>query len=178
MGKKQSIGKFVLFALEKTVDGYVRLEDFMYKPGYYAYGSGWEYPLKKSSLAQALKRLREKGYIEKIPDNEVNFLLRNKDESKIIFKLTEIGREFVLLSKPEDEIQWDGKWRIVVFDIPEKKRVVRDILRGRLKLWGFTNWQKSVWATKKNLTNKLRNLIKELGIEEWVLVIESENTGK
>ena len=169
-GRKETVGKFILFVLEKTIDGYVRFDDLIHHSRSYAWGGGWEYPLKKSALSQALKRLREKGFIEKLSDN--------KDKSKIIFKLTELGREFTLLSKSENEIEWDGKWRIVVFDIPESKRVVRDILRNRLKLWGFTPWQKSVWASKKNLTNKLRNLTKELGMEDWVLVIESENTGK
>ena len=168
MGKKESLGKLCLLALEKTVDGYIRFEDMMNKPHIYAYG--YERDLKKSALSQALKRLREKGYIEKLPDE--------RDESKILIKLTSLGREFILLSQPEDKIKWDGKWRIVVFDIPENKRSVRDILRGRLKLWGFTPWQQSVWASKKNITNKLRKLIKELEIEDWVLVIESENVGK
>lgn len=166
MGKKESIGKLILFALEKTIDGYVRFEDFAHHHYRYHYGIP---ELKKASLAQALKRLREKGFVEK----EIE-----KDTDKIILKLTEAGREFLLLSKNDEEIEWDGKWRIVVFDIPEKQRLVRDILRSRLKLWGFKPWQQSVWASKKNLTNKLRGLIKELSIEDWVLVIESDNAGK
>lgn len=165
MSKKESIGKFVLLALEKAVDGYVRFEDFAYHHYRYHYGMP---ELKKASLAQALKRLREKGFVEKTT---------LKNASKIIFRLTKAGEEFLLLSKPEDEIEWDGKWRIVVFDIPENKRLVRDILRSRLKLWGFKPWQKSVWASKKNVTAKFRNLIKELDIQKWVLVIESDNIG-
>lgn len=167
MSKKASIGKLVLLVLEKTVDGYVRFEDFTYHHYRYHYGIP---ELKKASLAQAFKRLREKGFIEENADR--------KDESKIVYKLTEIGKEFLLLSKSDEEIEWDGKWRIVVFDIPESKRLVRDILRSRLKLWGFKPWQKSVWASKKNITAKLRNLVEELDITDWVLVIESDNTGK
>lgn len=167
MYKKESIAKLILLGLEKTVDGFVRADDFINNPKLYAFGS--ERELKKSALAQALKRLREKGFVDKI---------QNKDTGKIIYKLTELGREFVLLNKPEDEIEWDGKWRIVVFDIPETKKLIREVLRGRLKVWGFKKWQKSVWASKKNITDKLRHLIKDLGIEDWVLVIESENVGK
>lgn len=164
MNKKESIGKFILFALEKTVDGYVALEDFLYNPGFYVSGMR-EVP--KSSLAQALKRLREKGFVEKTVE---------KDTDKIVLRLTEAGREFLYLAKTDEEIEWDGKWRIVVFDIPESKRLVRDVLRRRLKLWDFRSWQKSVWASKKNVTEKLRSLIKELDIADWVLVIESNNT--
>lgn len=123
---------------------------------------------KKILLSQALKRLREKGLIKK----EIN-----KDQDEIILKLTSLGQEFLLLQKSDEEIEWDGKWRIVIFDIPESKRLIRDILRSRLKLWGFKPWQKSVWASKKNITGKLRVIIRELGIEDWVLLIESDNIG-
>lgn len=166
MGKKETIGKMVLLALEKAVDGYVRFEDFTYH--HYRYHHGIP-ELKKASLAQALKRLREKGFIERVTE---------KDEGKIILRLTEAGREFLLLEKSDDEIEWDGKWRVVVFDIPEKQRTIRNILRSRLKMWGFSPWQQSVWASKKNITAKLRNLVKELDIENWVLVIESDNVGR
>lgn len=166
MGKKETIGKMVLLALEKAVDGYVRFEDFTYH--HYRYHHGIP-ELKKASLAQALKRLREKGFVERVTE---------KNEGKIILRLTEAGREFLLLEKSDDEIEWDGKWRVVVFDIPEKQRTIRNILRSRLKMWGFSPWQQSVWASKKNITAKLRNLVKELDIENWVLVIESDNVGR
>lgn len=160
--KKKSLTNAILLGLEKTVDGVVRLEDFTTHS--YIYARGYDRPLKKSALSIALKRLREKGYLEK-----------EHNEGKIIFKLTQAGQEFLTLSKSDDEIEWDQKWRLVIFDIPENKRGVRDILRSRLKMWGFTPWQKSVWATKKNITQKLRRFVSELGIEDWVLVIESDN---
>lgn len=160
--KKRSLTNAILFALEKTVDGYVRFEDFATHS--YIYARGYDRPLKKSALSQALKRLRERGFIEK-----------EHNEGKIIFKLSLAGKDFLELSKSEDEIEWDGSWRLVIFDIPENKRGVRDILRSRLKLWRFTRWQKSVWASKKNIAQKLRQFVKELGIEDWVLVIESNN---
>lgn len=163
MVRKKSASWWILFALEKAIDGYVRFEDFTYHHYRYRYGIP---ELKRDSLAQAIRRLREAGLIDKESD---------KDEGKIILKLTNLGKDYLLLEKSEDEINWDGKWRIVVFDIPEKKRHIRDILRYRLKLWGFKPWQQSVWASKKNVTEKLRALMKELDIEDWVMVIESGN---
>ena len=64
MYRKKSFGSFILLALEKTIDGYIRFEDLLYKPGFYAYYDGWDYPLKKSELARVLKRLREGGLVE------------------------------------------------------------------------------------------------------------------
>jgi len=63
----------------------------------------------------------------------------------------------------------------VIFDIPEKKRAARDLLRHNLKSWGFTQWQQSVWVTKKNCTKSLRKYVSNMGIEDWVMIIESDN---
>lgn len=151
-------------ALEKVVDGTVRLDDFINKPGYYAYSSGWDYPLKKSELARVLKRLREKGLVDFVGDEE------------LIVRLTSKGKEKALIVQlTVNQKKWDGKYRIVIFDIPEKRRVVRDLLRSRLKFWGFTPWQQSVWVSKKSCTDELRQFIKSIGIKDWVIVIESDN---
>jgi phenylacetic acid degradation operon negative regulatory protein len=164
---KKKLRDTILLVLEKTIDGYMRFDDLTNNPGFYAYYDGWSYPLKKSALSQALKRLREKGFIE-----------RQKDEDKIILRLTELGKDWLLKNKVDSDIQWDGVWRLVIFDIPESRKRARNTLRRRLKDWGFNPWQKSVWATKKPLTEIIRKLIKDLEIEDWVLVIESSNTGK
>ncbi len=42
--------------------------------------------------------------------------------------------------------QWDKKWRILMFDIQEMKKMHREALRGKLKQLGFFPLQKSVWA--------------------------------
>ena len=41
--------------------------------------------------------------------------------------------------------RWDGKWRVVVFDVWENTRSKRDILRYEIKNFGFIQLQKSVW---------------------------------
>ena len=64
--------------------------------------------------------------------------------------LTEQGKKVVLLFdldkiKIQNPLVWDGKWRIVMFDIPEKKRNARDALRDKLKELGFREVQRSVF---------------------------------
>lgn len=157
--RKNSLSAAILLALEKAIDGYVRFEDFAYH--HYRYHHGIP-ELKKSALSAALKRLREAGYIEK----RIN-------EGQVILKLTVLGQE--ALGPKFDESKWDGKWRMVIFDIPEDKRGIRDLFRRRLKSWGFQNWQQSVWITRNNITDKLRKLIDELEIQSWVAVIESDD---
>lgn len=165
MGTKKSLTNFILLALEKSIDGYIRFEDFAYNPHKYLYG----YPrvLNKPLLSQALKRLRERGLVDFI------------DEEKLVIKLTDKGLDQAVWAKIklESNKRWDKIWRMVIFDIPENKRLARDLLRYKLKEWGFIKLQKSVWASKKNCTEPLRKYIKQLGISSWVMVIESNNTG-
>src|SRR3989344_2620599 len=64
--------------------------------------------------------------------------------------LTEKGRKRALKYKL-DEIKikrpakWDGKWRIVIFDIPEKMKRAREVLREKLRELGFKELQKRVF---------------------------------
>ena len=164
IAKKKVVTNFILFSLEKAVDGYIRFEDFANHNYRYLYGAP---ELKKSSLSKALKRLREKGLIE---------LVSNE---KLAYRITQSGRERAILASLSiaDE-NWDGIWRLVIFDIPETRKQARNLLRNKLKQWGFSPWQKSVWASKKNCTKILRDFIKSTGIEDWVMVIESNNTGR
>lgn len=75
---------------------------------------------------------------------------RESDDGKIEIILTEAGKLTALkfnidkleIKKP---LQWDGQWRVVFFDIPEKKRRVRDSLRDKLRDIGFLKLQKSVF---------------------------------
>ncbi len=62
--------------------------------------------------------------------------------------LTKKGRE-ELLSYDIDKIKlkndkrWDGKWRVIIFDIPEDKKQARDALRSKFKHLGMLQLQKA-----------------------------------
>ncbi len=158
--KRKILKDLILLALEKSVDGYVAFEDFANNPML----AGRD--LNKSSFSQAIKRLREQGFVELISNNELSLRLTDSGKDRALWEKVKIGDE-----------KWDGKWRLVIWDVPEKRRVARDSLRYKLKQLGFTQWQKSVWASKINCTKLLRDFIRKVGIEDWVMVIESDNVG-
>jgi len=55
-------------------------------------------------------------------------------------------RSLVLaLAKPPRLKRWDQKWRVLIFDIPEYRRKLRDSLRRQLRASGFIRVQDSVW---------------------------------
>ncbi len=47
------------------------------------------------------------------------------------------------LRKPK---RWDNKWRVLIFDIPERRKGLRPKIRYTLKAIGFVRLQDSVWA--------------------------------
>ncbi|OGZ56766.1 MAG: CRISPR-associated endonuclease Cas2 [Candidatus Ryanbacteria bacterium RIFCSPLOWO2_02_FULL_45_11c] len=63
--------------------------------------------------------------------------------------LTQKGKERLLQYETgtfsKNEQGWDGKWRIVVFDVAEEKRKIRDKFRRSLISYGFKRMQNSVW---------------------------------
>lgn len=42
--------------------------------------------------------------------------------------------------------RWDKKWRVLIFDIPEKQRALRNRIRDTLRAIGFIQLQRSVWV--------------------------------
>lgn len=75
--------------------------------------------------------------------------------------------------------QWDKKWRLVMFDISQSKKICREALRGKLKLLGFKQFQKSVWIYPFDCKDELGLLKDFFGLQDNELcLIIAENVGK
>lgn len=74
--------------------------------------------------------------------------------------------------KPE---HWDGKWYLVVFDIPEYLRRKRDILRNRLIDLDFGMLQKSIWLSSCNYLKVINKLVGYYHINDYVLTTVTSN---
>lgn len=91
-------------------------------------------------LRERLKMLEERDWIRITEEND-QFkleLVENGREVALYYKIEEMH-----IKKPE---KWDGLWRVVAFDIPEDKKVARDVLRRKLKKLGFIQLQRSVFV--------------------------------
>ncbi|MBI2047974.1 MAG: hypothetical protein HYT27_02445 [Parcubacteria group bacterium] len=69
--------------------------------------------------------------------------------------------------------RWDKKWRIVLFDVPERFRRKRDALREKLKLLGFLEFQKSTFVYPFACQDEVNFVINFLNISEHVYYIEA-----
>lgn len=98
----------------------------------------------------------------------------------LIYRFTEKGRvmakKFLLdtleIKRPQ---KWDGKWRVVVFDIPEKYKKARYALYHKLKDLDFYPLQRSVWLHPFSCEAEINFLKDVFDIHPFVEVFVAED---
>lgn len=94
----------------------------------------------KRKLAVILKKLSTQNLIS-IEEAGENMRLQITEKGKL--RLLEYNFENISLKSKKR----DGKWRLVIFDIPEKKKSSRDVFRRKLLQLGMVRVQDSVFAS-------------------------------
>jgi len=97
--------------------------------------------------------LKKRGLIEYIKDENGVITVKITNNGKKYLKKFDIDN--MILNKPN---KWDGKWRLVMFDIPEKAKKAREALRYKLKELDFLRLQDSVWVTPYPCDDEIRFL--------------------
>lgn len=88
-----------------------------------------------------LARLKQKG--------EIEFVER---DGKKYARLTELGEKVLNLHREKLNLaenkpkKWDRRYRLVMFDIPEKRKQIREHLRFEMQEVGFLRIQDSAWV--------------------------------
>lgn len=106
---------------------------------------------------------------------------KNKEESSDTgsYKLTEKGFselcfQFPLFRFLKDT--WDGKWRVISYEIPEKKREMRDRLRREMQGWGLGPWHRSFWLTPHPVLEHLKDLVSQKEEEQYIQAFQADHT--
>lgn len=141
-----------------------------------------------------LKRWWEKGgpYVPPEADEEqVRLSIYNLKRRKYIqfkptkkkkvfrIELTNKGKKFFDKISLDDlsivaPKRWDGQWRFFLFDIPEKRKNSREILRDKLKGFNFFRFQKSVWVHPFECENELNLICDYLGITHHTMTFTAK----
>ncbi len=107
--------------------------------------------LAKLGIIQ-LKKYRPLTYINKQVESMIarGLLKKVRRNGVATVELTEKGKLKLKKYKLQSENKtkkkvWDKKWRILIFDVWEKRRATRNLLRFELKDYGFIQLQRSVW---------------------------------
>lgn len=110
---------------------------------------------------------------EKTSDSEVKEVKAGNQ-----YSLTEKGFYALCLEFPFFRFtkdKWDGRWRVISYEIPEKKREMRDRLRREMQGWGLGPWHRSFWLTPHPVTQNLKDLVYGREEEKYIQAFESEH---
>lgn len=134
-----------------------------------AIGKEWQ-EINRQTLKRAVKSLYESKLVseKQNADGTITIILTDKGKQKALT----YDLEKIEIKKPK---QWDKKWRVVLFDIPENRKKIREILRFHLKNLDFFEFQKSVFVHPYDCKNEMDYIIEFYDIRKFVRFIIAES---
>lgn len=130
---------------------------------------GWAY---RNGLLRKVARLEKRRLVE-----------RDKDSpNHRLYRLTAEGRLHALGGRDPEVCwarAWDGKWRVVLYDVPNHKSNHRTRLRQYLRTRGFGYLQKSVWISPHPLSQE-QEILKggDINVESFLLLEGQAHAGE
>lgn len=120
--------------------------------------------VNKRDLGRIIKRLEKQEMIA-----------IREEEKNIIIEITEKGKRRLLEYDFENIVlkakRRDGKWRLIIFDIPENKKINRDAFRRKLLQLGFIRLQDSVFVSAFPCKHEVDFLCHYLEISDFVTLV-------
>jgi len=160
--RRKKIQDKILTILAASAGALDTLGNFTYNPYPYLYASlGTSH--RRESIDEAMANLTDEGLVE-----------GSAEEG---FRLTPVGAGINKRLYQARQEGWDGKWRVVFFDIPEAQRKTRDDLRSELKKLGFGLWQRSAWITPFDIAKELNSYLREQNLSTVVQIVVGERFG-
>ena len=123
----------------------------------------------EKTIFSSISRLKKQGLIE--TKGKYNVLLTSLGAEKAQQDFVEA--ESILYMQKKHK--WDGGWRMILFDIPEKQRKIRDYLRKIIKRVGFKELQRSIWIYPGQVPVFLRHILSRDDIRGHVKFIITEH---
>ena len=123
---------------------------------------------KRIKFQNTLYRMVKQKILQKRIEGKKCGYLLTPEGKKEIFKLK-------LKQLKKKKLQ-DNRWLMVFFDIPEKRRILRDYLRDMLKNIGFNQLQKSIWVSRYDIAKEVEIFLNENNLEKLVhiMIIEKK----
>jgi len=124
--------------------------------------------INQQNLKRSIARLTDEKLLEEkiSPDGTIKLILTAKGKRQAR-RISLLGSS-IKFKKPK---RWDGKWRIILFDIPEKNRVFRNILREHLRNLKFMKLQHSVFVSPYPFERQILELVEIYSALPYVRIV-------
>lgn len=113
-------------------------------------------------FAKLIYYLKTKNYIKVKNLNNKKAILLTRNGINRVLKAS-----FIIEGK---EKRKDGKWTMLIFDVPEKYKKSRSLLRSILHNLGYKIFQKSVWITPYDVSEKTEKLLQYYSLDSFVKI--------
>lgn len=125
---------------------------------------------EKSHFLRDLRNLQVRQLINyrDLGNDRIEITLTKKGKNKVLFYQLDEMR----LKKPS---RWDGKWRLIIFDIPHSHRRARDAFRQKLRNLKFYHLQKSVFITPYSCEDEIDFITSIFDIRKYILILYIAN---
>ena len=165
---REKVNDIVLMAAAKAADRCIDLslcflDPYGVRNGKYREGPSLVDNISRRAAQNAIQRLKNNGCLEKI-----------ESSGKTLYRITEAGRSKLEKTFFDREI-WDGKWRIVTYDIPEENKKTRDRLRTLLGRCRFKQLQKSVWISPFDVLGEIEEFATDNDIHQNIWYFKSDS---
>jgi phenylacetic acid degradation operon negative regulatory protein len=114
----------------------------------------------RKNFSQLIYYLKKKGFIK----------IKNLEQKQAVL-ITKKGADKVLkirLKTKEKKRRPDGKWQMIIFDIPEKKKQLRELLRESLYLLKYRKLQQSVWVCPYDVLKETEAILRRYSLDPYV----------
>lgn len=116
-------------------------------------------------LRRTIKRLRGQKLVEVVEENGQQIVRLTKNGKRKILKYS---LENLDVPKPKS---WDGRWRLVIWDVPMGKNYFRKVFREALHSLGFLQLQESVFLYPYPCEDQITFLREYYGVGNEVIYI-------
>ncbi|MBI2590546.1 MAG: hypothetical protein HYW33_01525 [Candidatus Blackburnbacteria bacterium] len=122
---------------------------------------------KRQSYMSAVSRHLSTGNIKRVTGSDGKVCLELTSGGNV-----EVKRTFPLLVASGKK--WDGNFMMVIFDVPETHKKVRDRLRAKLGELGFGMLQKSIWISPYHFEEDIRQFLRAQDLDDIVYVLAAK----
>lgn len=116
-------------------------------------------------LKRTIRRLQKAKLVEIHSQNGEDVIILSKNGQRKILKYS---LDTLSIDKPKT---WDRQWRLILYDVSDKRKGLRDIFRETLRALGFYQLQESVWIYPYPCENQISFLREYYGVGDEVIYV-------
>lgn len=124
------------------------------------------------AISRSIKNMADLGLIETVKSDREDYA-----------RITPKGRQKLSSIKLDSKNglvsnNWDGKWRIILLDLPESRKAERDSIRYLLKKANFVCLKNSAWISPYPFEHMFENIKKDLGLTSELIIMTTSTLDK